>query len=181
MPPLNPWHSDLTIAWAAQVSFPQLCSSVLAYNENKAAIATFRHVTQNSDLKPLKNLPEEMILKIGDKLRDSGFRAYMKDWIDIQQCFRKECRISKHTTEKEFNEGAQWTVDQGLSIEYDLEDYFDDDIDDVWHRRHQSVLNEMSFEFNMGSRSKFKTAAWVCSISIFDTSRFIRVHATDTD
>lgn len=175
----NPSSSDLIVAWSAQVSFPQLCSSLLAYVETKAAITTLRLVSRKSGLISLKRVPEEIILKIGDNLRDAKFRRNMKGWVGIQQCFEGNCRMSKHATLEEYDEGVQATIEDGLDVETDLKDYFKDDVDGVWHSCHQDVLKDMSFELTIDRRSNFMRAAQVSYTFIITTARLDRLHFTD--
>ncbi|KAL8913359.1 MAG: hypothetical protein Q9171_001836 [Xanthocarpia ochracea] len=87
---------NLMIAWAAQVSLPQLGARLISFIETRAGISTFRLVAQYTSSTAFRNLPEELVSMIASEVRDQSFQRNMKDWVQADDCLANRCTILSH-------------------------------------------------------------------------------------
>ncbi|KAL9003046.1 MAG: hypothetical protein Q9188_004058 [Gyalolechia gomerana] len=82
---------QLLLAWAVQISLPQLAAQLVAYIDTRASITTFRLSARYTPSKAFGQLPEEIILQIGDRVRDAVFQREIKSWAKIDRCLTNTC------------------------------------------------------------------------------------------
>lgn len=157
--PFKNWSSqDLVIAWAVEVSLPQLGASLLAWAETKSAITALRREARKTLLKPLHNLPEEMLSRIADKLDDMTFRENMEAWIKMCACLTGECNLRSHASQEEIDEVARHFT-PGMEAEF--EDALKEKFGEVWLSRHEKLRSELPGDLTDNVESNFKRSAWV--------------------
>ncbi|KAL8918046.1 MAG: hypothetical protein Q9208_007568 [Pyrenodesmia sp. 3 TL-2023] len=104
MPPDSFSPRDLTIAWAARVSLPQLGARLMAFIETRASITVFRLAVQNAPSTVFGNLPEELIAMIARNVRDMAFERRMKKWVKISNCLTDNCNALSHVHSDEISD-----------------------------------------------------------------------------
>ncbi|KAI4219031.1 MAG: hypothetical protein L6R36_008604, partial [Xanthoria steineri] len=87
---------NITIAWAARVSFAQLGARLTAYIETRASITTFRLAARYTSSTAFRNLPEELISMIANQTYDHSFYDNVHEWLCIEDCFAGECTTLSH-------------------------------------------------------------------------------------
>ncbi|KAL8858736.1 MAG: hypothetical protein Q9178_004824 [Gyalolechia marmorata] len=92
---------NLMIAWAAQVSLPQLGARLISFIETRAGISTFRLVAQYASSTAFRNLPEELVSMIASEVRDQSFHRNMKDWVQADDCLAGRCTFLSHISPAE--------------------------------------------------------------------------------
>ncbi|KAL8687554.1 MAG: hypothetical protein Q9218_006306, partial [Villophora microphyllina] len=97
----NVSYKDLTFAWAAQVSLPQLAARLISYIESKASITAFRLAYRYTKSTAFRNLPEEVISMIANEVRNIDFPAGMQSFVLMNKCLMGHCDARDHISPDE--------------------------------------------------------------------------------
>ena len=95
-------YYDVLVAWATQVSLPQLGARVEAYVHTKVTITTFRIVTTKATSSSLGNLPHEIINMVARHVRNAAFEDRIGRWMQGFRCLTGQCSELSHLTKSDF-------------------------------------------------------------------------------
>ena len=89
------WHfpRNVFIAWAAQVSLPQLAARLIAYTDARASVNIFRLIALKSHIKALRGLPNEVFAMIASGLWQVVFKREIVTWIRRSECLNGSCSM----------------------------------------------------------------------------------------
>ncbi|KAL8789083.1 MAG: hypothetical protein Q9213_001346 [Squamulea squamosa] len=125
MAPSSFSSENVLLAWAAQVSLPQLGARLVAYTETKASITTFRLVVQKAQFMAHRGLPVEILAHITSEVRETVFQREEKVWINIHACLTDTCATLSHIPQEDIDEYLSFcTTDQWVNdMEANFADY----------------------------------------------------------
>ncbi|KAL8766690.1 MAG: hypothetical protein Q9209_006620 [Squamulea sp. 1 TL-2023] len=122
MAPSSFSSKNVLLAWATQVSLPQLGARLVAYTETRASITTFRLMARKAQFTSLCNLPEELLAQITSEVRETAFQHEEKMWIQIHACLTNTCTILSHIPQEDIDEYLnfchtdQWVDDMEANL-----------------------------------------------------------------
>ncbi|KAL8830504.1 MAG: hypothetical protein Q9170_005707 [Blastenia crenularia] len=99
MPTNHRRNPDIILAWAAEVSVAQLAARLMAYAETRAAITAFRLSARNTALKPMNNIPEEVLWMIASDVRELAFTPWMEEFVEKGNCLVNKCSTLSHLSQ----------------------------------------------------------------------------------
>ncbi|KAL8993309.1 MAG: hypothetical protein Q9169_006445 [Polycauliona sp. 2 TL-2023] len=129
----------LTIAWAAQVSLPQLCARLTAYVQTKATITALRFSARHSLSAAFRRLPEEILAIIASCLRDVVYQSEIEQWIKIDRCLANTCDPLSHFSHEEMTKRYRCCTNWMTGDEMDYDEFLQeiivrhDDVLETWY------------------------------------------------
>ena len=112
---------NLTVAWAAQVSLPQLGARLTAYFQTRATITVFRLAARDAPSSAIRRLPEEILSIIAGFICEIVYQSKIEFWINIERCLANHCDPLFHFTHYEMTKRyrccTNWMT--GDEISYD--------------------------------------------------------------